>query len=375
MVKSSSSRPTTPQAHNPAGPQPRGTQMSRSSGDYLLPAGAADNQQQPGFAATCPHQQRGLAAACGQQDPGRAFIRDVQQLQHHLATYVQSRGAAATYEMYVPDPLPLPPPVPLPTTSTGTARVRRERKKRAEKEGRVVRGTLNKERKRTEKKRKKKNKLLQVSQALPDSPIEGSDGSGQKEKGPPIPDTSREQGNEDQKSGNGFRCSEDQSKDKGLKGNDEQSKGFKGYEDTGRGSKGSSDRWWGNGWQGYYENSGNGSTVYDDIGRPVHAQWSANNMSFEPGMGRQIYTNPGKGRKGYKDRSKGMKGYEYPSKGMKGMGMGFRRCDGSGKCMNGYEDLGPGKGWQGFEDYEVQGKGCKDWMESSASRLGPYKKW
>ena len=347
-------------------------------GDYLLPAGAA---------ATCPHQQRGLAAACGQQDPGRAFIRDVQQLQHHLATYVQSRDAAATYELYVPDPLPLPPPVPLPTTSTGTARVRRERKKRAEKEGRVARGTLNKERKRTEKKRKKKNKLLQVSQALPDSPIEGSDGSGQKEKGPPIPDTSREQGNEDQKSGNGFRCSEDQSKDKGFKGNDEQSKGFKGYEDTGKGSNGSSDRWWGNGWQGYYENSRKGSfTDYDDplmngffedIGRAVYAQWLANNMSSEPGMGRQMYTNPGKGRNGYKDCSKGMKGYEYPSKGCKGLdtGKGFRRYDGSGKSMKGYEDLGPGKGWPGYDDYEVQGKGWKGWMKSSASRLGPYKKW
>ena len=54
--------------------------------DYLLPAAAAHDQQ------------RGLAAACSQQDPGLAFIREVQQLQHHLATYVQSGGAAATYE-------------------------------------------------------------------------------------------------------------------------------------------------------------------------------------------------------------------------------------------------------------------------------------
>ena len=174
--------------------------------------------------------------------------------------------------------------------------------------------------------------------------IEGSDGSGKKEKGPLIPDTSWEQGNEDQKSGIGFR------------GNYEQSKGFKGYEDTGKGSNGSSDRWWGNGWQGYYENSGKGSLT--DIGRP------------EPGMGLQIYTNPGKGRKGYKDWSKGMNGYEYPSKGCKGldMGMGFRRYDGSGKGMKGYEDLVPGKGWQGYDDYEVQGKGWKGCMEVSVSR-------
>ena len=217
--------------------------------------------------------------------------------------------------------------------------------------------------------------------------IEGSDGSGKKEKGPLIPDTSWEQGNEDQKFGNDFRGNEDQGKGRGFQGNDEQSKGFKGYEDTGKGSNGSSDRWWGNGWQGYYENSRKGSfTDYDDplmngffedIGRAVYAQWLANNMSFEPGMGRQMYTNPGKGRNGYKDCSKGMKGYEYPSKGCKGLdtGKGFRRYDGSGKSMKGYEDLGPGKGWPGYDDYEVQGKGWKGWMKSSASRLGPYQKW